>query len=509
MTRLHKWWWGVLACIICTASQADDLLIVKLSSGQNVAVRTGDGAFEIIGVFDNMTVIGSDPTPTPDDEPTGPGQLICVRPWSCTLDESDADLTIRESIDAAKSTVPYFRLLPGTLDQRMQTHQAEAYRKLVKDTTKAWIFHVVPTKTTPRILHQGPLDADVALGWVKVPRLQLAADEQPNVEKWLDIDFSKEQPELLGSIELPPALRAEAIAAATNISTLPGFKPIPRSEWAAWCERFPVSRLAQSVRNITEQTMGSCVGHSCANIVEAGCYFQSGDQFFRRLSGMCIYVRIGDRPNSGAFIGDAADEIFSRGTLPVTGQGYPHEFPQDTDFYRKLPSGWETTAAGWKAAVYSVTDEESAFRARMDARIFDQFGRSNHALRGMCVWIDGRGRILWPYENSWGAGWGDFGKGIGYDSKFYSGYVYAPVLRDEVPILMARELPAFRPLVSDALGEAADEFHRRIQEIKLRAASKETNSGCDNGTCPAPQSPASTTRSTSQPQRRSGLFRRR
>lgn len=453
---------ALLLTLCSVAASSDDLLIFKLTSGQYVAVKTGAGGLELVGVFDSATIIEAvptPPTPTPD-EPTGPGQLICVRPWSCTLDESDADLTIRESLDAVQSEIPYLRLLPGTLDQRMQTHPAERYRKLVTDSTKGWVFHVVPTKTTPRILHQGPLDADAVLGWVKVPRVQFAAAEQPNEDQWLDVDFSKDPQANLGAIELPPALKAQAIAAATNVRTLPGFKPIPKSEWSAWVARFPVTRLAKSVRNITEQTMGSCVGHAAGNGAEAGTYQMAGDLFFRRISGMSMYVRIGRSPNSGAYIPDAADEMFSRGILPVLGQGYPHEFPQDTDFYRKLPSGWEATGTMWKAAVYSVDDEEAGFRVGMDCRLRRQIGRSSHSISA-----EGYTGRSWWYENSWGDDWGDLGKSIGYDSRFYSGFVYQPVLRDEVPVLMARELPADRG-VKTSLQDAADEFHQKIQQIK-------------------------------------------
>lgn len=464
----------VLMLASAASSLADDLFVYRLSDGLTIAIKSSNGKWEVIGVlgtFGSITVLEPTPIPppTPVDEPTGPGQLICVRPWSCSLDESDADLTIRESLDAAKSQIPYLRFLPGTLDQRMQVHPVERYRSLVKDATKGWVFHVVPTATTPRILHHGPLDADAVLGWVKVPKVQFAADVQPDEARWLDVDFSQQPGERLGSIELPPALRAQALAAAANVRTLPGFKPIPKSEWAAWVARFPVSRLAKSIRNITEQTMGSCVGHACGNGIEAGEYVMAGDLFFRRISGMSMYVRIGRSPNSGAYIPDAADEIFSRGILPVLGQGYPHEFPQDTEFNRKLPTGWESTAAWWKAVVYSVDDEEAGFRVGMDCRLRRQIGRSSHSISA-----EGYTGKSWWYENSWGDDWGDLGKSIGYDSRFYSGFVYQPVLRDEIPVLMARELPALRAIVTrgpaqaSAMEKAAMEFHQKIQEIKKK-----------------------------------------
>jgi hypothetical protein len=463
---------SVILLLIASTVEAQQLKVVKLRDNQYVAFEIdASGGYKYLGIYTSVKGIGDIPTPPPvvGDEPTGPGQLICVRPWSCTLDESDADLTIRESIDAAKSTIPYLRLLPGTSDQDLQPHPAERYRGMVADQTRAWVFHVVPTKKTPRILHQGPLNADIALGWIKVPKLALAAAEQANEAQWLDVDFSQQPQDSLGALSLPPLYAAQAIAAAQNVKTLPGFKPIPKAEWTAWTARFPVARMARSIRNVTEQTMGSCVGHAIANSVEAGEYMMAGDLFFRRISGMSMYKRIGRSPSSGAYIPDAYDEI-SRGILPVTGQGYPHEFAQDTGWSTPLPSGWESTARFWKAAVVSIDDEESAFRWLMDCRLRTQFGRSSHSISGFAFTESGK----WAYENSWGAKkFGDFGKCVGYDSRFYDSFGAHPVLRDEVPVLLARELPAMRD-GPPSMRDAASEFHDKIQDIKraAEAASK-------------------------------------
>jgi hypothetical protein len=470
-------WMLSLALLLTSAagSFADDLMVFRLQNGTvNVAVKTAGGRMELLGVFGSLTVVDQD-IPTPPDNPSGPGQLICMRPWSCTLDESDADLTIRESLDAAGSKIPYIRCLPGTCNQNLQPHPIERYRSLVKDQTRGWVFHVTPTAGQPTIAHQGPLDADAVLAWVKVPRVNFAAGEQPNEAKWLDIDFAQAAGGPLGALELPPDLQREALAAAQNVRTLPGFKPIPKSEWAAWVARFPVTRLAKSIRNITEQTMGSCVGHACANEIEAGCYMMGGDWMFRRISGMSMYKRIGRSANSGAYIPDAADEIFSRGIIPVTGEPYPHTFAQDTGWSTPLPSGWEATGKMWKALVYTTDDEEAGFRIGMDARLGRQIGRSSHSLNA-----GGYTGKSWWYENSWGTDWGDFGKSIGYDSRFYSGFVYQPVLRDEVPILMARELPNAR-MGPPMPNTAAEEFSRKIKDIMERARKAEYQKAMSEG----------------------------
>ena len=450
--------------LTCQAATAQTLIISDFGNLGKVAVEIdAAGNFKFLGIYQQVVTNTIDPTPPPipQDEPTGPGQLICVRPWSLSLDESDADLTIRESIDAAKSTIPYLRFLPGTADERLQTHPVERYRSLVNDKTRGWVFHVVPTRTTPRIQNQGPLDADAVLRWVGVPKVAWADGQQPNEAQWLDVDFEQQAGDQLGALELPPNLHRDALAAAANVRTLPGFKPIPKSEWPAWVARFPVTRLAKSIRNTTKQTMGSCVGHAAANEIEAGCYHMGGDWLFRRISGMSMYKRIGRSANSGAYIPDAAREIFSRGILPVTGEPYPHTFAQDTGWNVAMPSGWETTGRMWKALVYTTDDEESGFRIGMDCRLGRQIGRSSHSI---CA--GGYTGRTWWYENSWGTGWGDFGKSIGYDSRFYSGYVYQPVLRDEIKVLMARELPEMRALRLDTRNQdASDEFNEKIRAI--------------------------------------------
>ena len=446
--------------LVCQAATAQTLIISDFGNLGKVAVEIDTtGNFKFLGIYQQVVTNAINPPPV--DEPTGPGQLICVRPWSLSLDESDADLTIRESLDAAKSDIPYIRLLPGTPDERLQLHPVERYRLLVTDQAKGWVFHIVPTKTTPRILHQGPLDEDAVLRWVRVPKVVFADDQQPNEAQWLDVDFQQQAGQFLGATELPPDLQQDALNAAANVRTLPGFKPIPKSEWPQWVARFPVARMARSIRNTTQQTMGSCVGHACANEIEAGCYHMGGDWLFRRISGMSMYKRIGRSANSGAYIPDAASEIFSRGILPVTGEPYPHTFSQDSGWSTAMPRGWEETARQWKALVYTCDDEESGFRIGMDCRLGRQIGRSSHSI--FAVGYTGR---TWWYENSWGTGWGDFGKSIGYDSRFYSGYVYQPVLRDEIEVLMARELPALSRFDDGTDNEnAAEKFSERIKEI--------------------------------------------
>lgn len=407
---------------------------------KKIGVYMGDGHTGIIDSFHDI------PFDVPNPPPIGDGQLLCLKPWSCTLDESDSDLIIRESIDAAESKVPYVSVLPGTLNQNLQPHPVlQAYRTLVDDPSRPWVFHIAETKKEPRIINQGPLDADAVLGWIGVPRVNYLADppfEAGREDAFLDIDFENEKPEKCGSLRPNEFQKIMKLDREVNITSLQGFNPIPKGEWNQWTARFPIQRLAASIRHISDQVMGSCVGHACGNCVEGACYHMAGNLFFKILSFMSMYNRIGTRPNSGAYVGDASDEIQERGILPANGEKdingvlYPHTHQVSGGFYDRLPIGWEQTAKLWKCQSYLVNSQEAAFRVQMDNRLRRQYGRSGHSISGFAVTLSNR----WAYENSWGTNWGDHGKCIGYDSRFYSSYVYKPILRDEIEILVASEI---------------------------------------------------------------------
>ena len=453
---------SIILLLVVSIASGQEAIMIETPSGEHFGVYKGPNGY--VGPIDKFTIIPLDDPPPPT--PTSKGQIICIRPWSCTLDESDADLTIRESIDDASSTVPYLSILPGTLDQRMQPHSTlEAYRNLVPDKTKAYAFHVAPVGGRNAIIHQGPLDADTVLGWIGVPRVNYLAQAQAsNEEQWLDVDFQTVNPELCGVLP-PTRAMLNALAGLTNVSTLPGFKPIPKNEWAAWTARFPMSRLVMSIRNVTNQVGGSCVGHSCGNNMEGGEYTQAGDLFFRKMSMQSMYTRIGRSPGSGAYVGDAVTEIFEKGILPLQGEvdidgnPYPHTHP-DGSFYTKLPSGWEATAKAWRAAVYLATTDEDAFRVLMDCRVRINIARSSHSISEFAVTSSGK----WAYENSWGTGWGDFGISVGYDSRRYGDYVYHPVVRDEINVLALPVFSEYSRGIADRQVREAERVLERAQE---------------------------------------------
>ncbi len=408
-----------------------------------VSRRSFLGAAGIGGASMLAGCIIPDP-PGPPGPSDGSGMILTLRPWSRTIDEVEHDLVIRETVDAVgNDQLRYLSVPPGTLDQRMQLHGGlEAYWDLSPNRSKPWVFHVTPGKAgeNPTIQKHGPLDAHKVLDWVGLkPRVQADFREPFDATPYTDVDFHALRPDLTGFLGYdPPGMSALRAATAVNVRSLPGFQPIPKSEWGKWSKRFPIRRMARLIRWICEQVMGSCVGMSCKNCVEAGEYHMFGNFYDREASGMSMYQRIGRSPSSGAYIGDAADEIEERGILPahgmvdVTGTEYPHTLQVNGGWRDRPSAGWEATAEAWRAATYVCSDAESGARLLYDCWLSYQFGRSRHALR---AWrIDEEG--YW-YENSWGDDWGMFGKSVGKDRRFYGGPVYHPVCRREVQVLVS------------------------------------------------------------------------
>ena len=60
-----KWLLALFLTFVASAAQADNLIVLKLSGGQVIALRTGDSGLDIIGVFDSVTVLDSDPIVPP------------------------------------------------------------------------------------------------------------------------------------------------------------------------------------------------------------------------------------------------------------------------------------------------------------------------------------------------------------------------------------------------------------------------------------------------------------
>lgn len=133
---------------------------------------------------------------------------------------------------------------------------------------------------------------------------------------------------------------------------------------------------------------------------------------------MSLYKRIGRSAKSGAYVGDAVDEILERGLLPLdtpeNRAAFPHVHPA-IGFAKSLPAGWESTGRQFRGTWIRIDDVESWFTAlvRLQAEII--YGRQGHCIASVYP-VRRNNKYYFSYENSWGTHWGD-PPGIGYDSE--------------------------------------------------------------------------------------------
>jgi hypothetical protein len=396
-------------------------------------------------------------TPAPIDVEDGRVTILCLRDHGQeTIAEVDAGWKVRESIDswgAADSEAPEFMWLPPKLrDEHLQLHSGvAAYDALKKPLPYVWVA-VEPEGQSLRIIREGVLETDKVLDWVKCPDKHRPKDRTYAVhtidERFVDVEFDVVEPDLCGMIPLPPSTETLYSATAKPYSSYA--RPIPKSEWPQWCEAFPLERFVPYVYHTVQQQMGCCVGASAVNCGNEGpLAFMLGPRLFVEGSAMSVYGDprpvgdnprgIGRSPGSGASMSGGANYLSSYGMLPTPkyADQYDHTHVDMGDFYAKKPAGSRSTARKWKVEVYYVSTPEEWFAATMRDGLRVHLGRRGHALSGMAVKRDGR-RYLYVLENTWGTHKGDFGVCIYYDTYFTPGYVYIPVLRDDVPFPVMR-----------------------------------------------------------------------
>ena len=124
-----------------------------------------------------------------------------------------------------------------------------------------------------------------------------------------------------------------------------------------------------------------------------------GEHRWYELSALSMYKRIGRSAGSGAYIGDCADELDTRGILPSDNATnvatWEHTHQDSGGWSNRLPSGWESTGKKWRCQVYRVTDRESWFTVTMMYQLRIHLGRSRHAISGVFVVKDGIVINLW------------------------------------------------------------------------------------------------------------------
>jgi len=404
----------------------------------------------IIGLFAILGPPEPGPGPGPGPDPEGPLTVVLVKSLGAPMTKSQVDelAKLRLEMDNWRKqddkAVEFFQCNPDSIGEDGTRHAGAASCAAAVPSDQKLPYVLVVAKTgegkwqLEPDMHGPFTTAKQVMDWVKAPELPQPARGPPQaaaVDETLDVNFFEERPELCGMLE-PGPMRMQLQASYPNVRDIPGFRPIPQSEWDDWCETFPPSRMVQYIRHTSEQVMGSCVGHSGRNGTEGPMLWLYGEHRWFQLSAMSMYRRIGSGPNSGAYIGDCADELDTRGILPDSiapnTELFEHTHQDTGGWSNRLPSGWESTGKKWRCQVYRVTDKEAWFTVTMGYQLRIHLGRSRHAISGVFV-VKKNGRYYYCYENSWGADWGDYNKSIGYDSTAYDGYVYWPCIPNHIP----------------------------------------------------------------------------
>jgi len=76
-----RWFLAIILTLVCSVASADDLMIYRLPGGLTIAVKTGGGKLEVVGVlgtFDSVTVIESTNPTVPPPVTTKPTRAVYV-----------------------------------------------------------------------------------------------------------------------------------------------------------------------------------------------------------------------------------------------------------------------------------------------------------------------------------------------------------------------------------------------------------------------------------------------
>jgi len=200
------------------------------------------------------------------------------------------------------------------------------------------------------------------------------------------------------------------------------FDLLPRSRWAELIdEHVSMEILPQETKD--QKNEGSCTSNASSQDFECVRVAELGAENWIKTSPISLYKRCAPGPNSGSSLSDNLHELVTRGILPSDtpenrnrakrlGLEIEHFHP-DTGYYTPLPTGWEDTAALFRAD--EVFDIQS-FDGLMSALLYHWpvvYARSGHCILAVRPVRD-RNKFYLKYLNSWGQ-WGE--NGYGYDSE--------------------------------------------------------------------------------------------
>jgi hypothetical protein len=224
----------------------------------------------------------------------------------------------------------------------------------------------------------------------------------------------------LVNVETPPPecgmgcqVRRDCLGSRSDVFE-DAIRQVPQSQWDEMAAQ--MGNADKLVPYTLDQGReGSCVGNGSSWGFDFCQSLQVGPSRIVRTSPMSLYKRIGQTASSGAVIGDALEELRTRGILPLdtpeNRAAFAHVHPA-TGFARPLPAGWEETAASFRLEEYWEIATTAGMVSALLTGYAVVYGRSGHCICGVRPVLE-RGVWYVRYKNSWGE-WGD--NGFGYDT---------------------------------------------------------------------------------------------
>lgn len=243
-------------------------------------------------------------------------------------------------------------------------------------------------------------------------------------DRWLDVDFEKEAPKagrVMGLSERPES-KFGAIPFKSR------FSKIPRSEWSGLIEKRNAEGVScrKLVVAICDQNgEPSCTSNATVQSHQIRQAAQFGKEKVVRLSPISVYRHVGS-PRSGSSVDDNLEFLREHGALPLDDEanrsrgiqglhphnGYGVREPSNSDQFRLRCDEW----------VLAEDFEEFVSLSLMGYAMV--YGRQGHCICNVDV-QESRGRLVFPYANSWHESWGDEGFGIDSEGQIRMGAGWA------------------------------------------------------------------------------------
>lgn len=454
-----RWLIAILVAVASAAAKADDLLLLKLSSGQTVAVATGVGRFDVLGVFGTVTTF--DPTPTPQPTPTlpvnVPGPFVLgLRDPRTSLPQDQQDTMVCEAVaqwcrsNCAKDTagtVAARWLQPG---QDLQREVDPAWKTLAGLPQVAAAGSSVVVLVDQRHISVEPLPANPTAAVARLNAFFGGAKAGPDAERpkrkfdaatyliddtnWQTVAGDGKEVTVNGH-KRPLAAKIKRPFQSVSKLTLRDVGLQVYSE-AETKQRIAVKTANKSwlkdrvysLERMDQNGYGQCWACGPCVAFRSASARQGG---FVRLLSMNPLARDSGYRNWGSGGGDPSDSVetlCTKGTARCTLPNGQPLWPQDSSGHSEK---WDTSAA---KADYDNNRVTVCIEIRSGSAGFLEFCSAiiqdiplvctwswwNHVTAANWLAVSSSGEIQVGIENSWGEDYGDNGFGLLAGSRKYS-----------------------------------------------------------------------------------------